>query len=336
MVRAHRLRALAGLGGLAAVVVASALVAAFAVSEGVDESRETPAAANVTQITAEATFSPAVALFGDTVTAHVDVVVDKARVDPDSVRLAAEFAPFEIVGRLQRRRRDSERSAHLRLSLVLRCLSGSCVPSGQSARYNFEPARISFTAPDEQDVAGSSIEVPLPSVRLYSRFTALGAGAAQGQGEGFQPWRADLRSLPSVSYRIAPGVVIVLLLAGAALAAIAAFAVGYVAWPRRVPAAPPEPEPEPPPEPLSALEQALILLEQSIRADGAADQRRALELVAEELELADWGDRDLARTARALAWSQGIPPAAETARLAARVRTALPRPAEVDEEGAHA
>ena len=99
-------------------------------------------------------------------------------------------------------------------------------------------------------------------------------------------------------------------------------------WPGLRACSEPEPEPEPelpPAPPLSPLEQALILLEQSIRVDGAADQRRALELVAEELELADWGDRDLARTARALAWSEGVPPANETTRLAARVRTALPR-----------
>jgi hypothetical protein len=122
-----------------------------------------------------------------------------------------------------------------------------------------------------------------------------------------------------------------LLLAAAALAAIAAMALGYLAWPPRVPAAPPEPEPEPPPEPLSPLEQALVLLEQSIRVDGATDQRRALELVAEELELAEWGDRDLARTARALAWSKGVPPVVETTRLAARVRAELPEPLAFDE-----
>ena len=40
---------------------------------------------------------------------------------------------------------------------------------------------------------------------------------------------------------------------------------------------------------LSPLEQALALLEEAVRVNGAADQRRALELVAEELELAEWG-----------------------------------------------
>jgi hypothetical protein len=312
------------IAGLAAAVGVSVLVAAFAISDGTEDARLTP----LPEIQADATFSPSVALFGDTVTAQVDVVVDKARIDPDSVRVVAAVAPFELVGRQQRRRRDAERSAHLRLTFVLRCVSGTCVPSGQSARYEFEPARIFFTTPEEPDVK-NAIGVRLPSLRIYSRFTALGAGAAQG--ETSRPWRADLVSLPSVSYAVAPRALIALLLVAAALAAVAAMALGYLAWPPRVPAAPPEPVPEPPPEPLSPLEQALVLLEQSIRVDGAADQRRALELVAEELELAEWGDRDLARTARALAWSKGVPPVDETTRLAARVRAELPEPVALDD-----
>ena len=316
------------LAGLAAVG-AGVLVAAVAVSDGTDEARGAP----LPEIQADATFSPSVALFGDTVTAHVDVVVDKARIDPDSVSVAAKVAPFELVGRQQRSRRDADRSAHVRLSFVLRCVSGTCVPSGQSARYEFEPAQIFFTTPEAPDVK-NAIDVRLPSLRIYSRFTALGAGAAQG--ETTRPWRADLVSLPSVSYAVAPRALTALLFAAAALAAIAGIGLGYRAWPPRVPAAPPEPEPEPPPEPMSPLEQALVLLEQSIRVDGAADQRRALELVAEELELAEWGDRDLARTARALAWSQGIPPVVETTRLAARVRAELPEPLALDDGDARA
>ena len=156
---------------------------------------------------------------------------------------------------------------------------------------------------------------------VYSRFAAINFDAPDDQSAA---WRADLSSLPAVTYRVAPGVLVVLLLGGAALAALAAAALAYVAWPRRAPPEP-EPEPEPQPEPvLSPLEQALALLEESVRSDGAAEQRRALELVAEELELAEWGDRDLARTARALAWSEGVPPVDQTNRLAARVRSALP------------
>jgi hypothetical protein len=70
------------------------------------------------------------------------------------------------------------------------------------------------------------------------------------------------------------------------------------------------------------LEQALELLENAASANGAADQRRSLELVAEVL--AERGDDDgLVRTARELAWSPTPPPVAATKGLAVRVRAAL-------------
>lgn len=306
-----------------AAAVALLLVALFVVRSGEDEQPEADAAVvEIADIEAEATLSPAVALFGDTVLAHVDVLLDRTRVDPDSVRIGAEFAPFQVVGPARRLRRDAGESTYLRRTFVLRCLSGTCVPSGESARYEFPPARVRFAETNVQTADASAITIPMPPVRVYSRFTALGAGTDRNSA----PWVVDLSSLPPASYRIAPGLLVALLLSIAALSAIGGVLLGYLAWPPRVPDPEPEPEPElPPAPPLSPLEQALILLEQSIRVDGAADQRRALELVAEELELADWGDRDLARTARALAWSQGVPPANETTRLAARVRTALPR-----------
>jgi len=317
--------------GLAAAV-AGAFVLAFVVLDGGDEGADAEAVVEleVTDIEAAATLEPAVALFGDTVLAHVDVLLDRTRVDPESVRVGAEFAPFEIVGPPQRLRRDAGDTTYLRRTFVLRCLVGTCVPSGESARYEFPPARIAFAvAGDDADT--SSLRTPMPSVRVYSRFTALGAGTDRGSA----PWVVDLLSLPSASYRLAPGLLIAVLVSTAVLAALAGVLLGYLAWPPRVLELEPEPEPQLPPPPLSPLEQALLLLEQSIRVDGAADQRRALELVAEELELADWGDRDLARTARALAWSEGVPPIERTTQLATRVRTALPleESAEINGDG---
>jgi hypothetical protein len=105
------------------------------------------------------------------------------------------------------------------------------------------------------------------------------------------------------------------------LFALAGVALGVVAIPRRKPQ--PEPEPEPEPEPvivLTPLEQALELLEDAGRADGAEDRRRALELVAEVLDL---DHPDLARAARTLAWSEDDPLVEQTSGLATRVRTTI-------------
>jgi hypothetical protein len=103
----------------------------------------------------------------------------------------------------------------------------------------------------------------------------------------------------------------------AVLLAAGGAALAYVALPRR---APPEPEPEPEPEPvivLTPLEQALELLEDASRADGVEDRRRALELVAEVLDL---DHPELARSARTLAWSEDDPEVEQTSGLATRVR----------------
>lgn len=306
----------AGILALVLVAFTSALVTVLAIRDRGAASGPPPAGRSA--VTAEATISPRVLLFGDTARAQIDVLVDASRIDPDSVRVAASLEPFEVVGRLDGVRRASGATVLLRTTFVLRCLTSNCVPSGQSARYDFAPARISFAAAGPT-VPASPIRARLQSIRVYSRFTPTTSPGDRTAG----PWQADLLSLPAVTHRLPPGLLVALLLAGAAVAGAFGLGLAYLAWPPR--ARRPEPEPEPPPAPLlSPLEQALALLEQSLAADGVPGRRRALELVAEELEHADWGDRHLAGAARALAWSEDQPDLEETRALAARVRSALP------------
>ena len=92
-------------------------------------SSETPPA-----ITARSLISPRILLFGDTVHAQVDFVLDPKRVDPDSVRVAAAFSPWAIVGEPQRVQRDGGSLTHLTTTYVLRCLSSPCVPPGRRRR----------------------------------------------------------------------------------------------------------------------------------------------------------------------------------------------------------
>jgi hypothetical protein len=281
------------------------------------------------EVTAGVVVAPREVLFGDTVMARFDVIVDRERVDPDSVRVAADFDPWEIAGTPETRRQDDGDTSYVRITYALRCVSGTCVPSGQSGRYSFRPARIAYGAPSDQNIEESSVEVPLPPVRVYSRFALANRDADPFSS----PWRADTTTLPAVSYGISPGLLIAVLLAGAALAALGGLALAYVAWPRPEPAPPPLPAPPLPVRVLSPLEQALELLENSLRVNGAAEQRRALEQVAEQLELSEWGDSKLAREARVLAWSEEVPPTEVTTSLAARVRSALPVVEEPSENG---
>jgi hypothetical protein len=309
--------------GLVAVVAASAFALVLVVAwRGGDETTAQPRHETSPTIEAQASFTPRLVLFGDTVRAHVDMMLDTERVDPDSVRVASNFSPFQVVGQPDRRIVSAGEQAYLRTTFVLRCVTAACAQTGQSARYEFAPGRIAFSDSARRPPGRDSIRVSWPRLRVYSRFTA---SDLEGTGRASTPWAADLITLPAPSYRFTPTVLATLLVAGAALAALGAFALAYAAWPRREAAPSVEPEPEAAPEQmLSPLEQALALLEEAVRANGAADQRRALELVAEELELAEWGDPDLARAARALAWSKDVPPVEKTSGLAARVRSALP------------
>ena len=308
--------------GLVAVAAASAFAAVLVVVwRGGEDTTAAPRHEASPAIEAQASFTPRLVLFGDTVRAHVDVMLDTERVDPGSVRVASDFSPFEVVGQPDRRIVFAGEQAYLRTTFVLRCVTAACAQTGQSARYEFAPGRVAFSDSARRLPGQDSIRVSWPRLRVYSRFTA---SDLEGSGRASTPWEADLITLPAPSYRVAPAVLVVLLVAGAALAALGAVALAYMAWPRRAPAPFAEPEPEIAPQVLSPLEQALVLLEEAVRVNGAADQRRALELVAEELELAEWGDPDLARAVRALAWSKDIPPVEETSGLAARVRSVLP------------
>jgi len=310
---------------LVGIVAASALaVLLVAWERGRDDARA--ANPSLETIAAQGVLTPPTVLFGDTVRARVDVLLDRTRVDPDSVRVAAQFSPWEVVGEPVRIRRDAGSTTYVRTIFVLRCLTSPCVPPGQTAPLEFGPARVTYSDRAGGEERRESIRVAWPVLTVYSRFASA---SFDGRTGATTPWRADLSTMPGVSYRVAPDVALVALIAGALLLAIAGALLAVLAWPRRAPAPPPEPEPEPEPV-LSPLEQALALLEDTARADGAEDRRRALELVAEELAERD---ADIARSARVLAWSEDAPATDETSGLAARVRSAIEEEeAETEEE----
>ena len=130
-----------------------------------------------------------------------------------------------------------------------------------------------------------------------------------------KPWRADVVSLPAVSYRASPSLILFLLLAGAGVLAIAGAALAYSALPRRRQA--PEPAPVVPERELTPLERALALLDDHLPGD---ERRRALERVA---QLLDEQNGELAQAARTLAWSNGLPAPEETGGFADRVRSTV-------------
>lgn len=291
----------------ALLALAAVSLAAPAATGGAAPAQGRPA------IAVRAALQPRIVLFGDTITARVEVTLDPRRVDPGSVRVAAGFAPWELVGKPERKRRDAPAVAYLRTSFTLRCVRGACVPPRETAPLQFPPGRVTYAERGAR--RRRSLRAVWPVLVVHTRIIS---SDFQRPDALASPWTADLVSLPAASYRLAPGIVLVLAATGGGISAAAGLALAYLAWPRRRPPLAPQPQPQ---AGLGPLQRALALLQDPARPNGPAGRRRALELVAEEL--AARGESGLAEAARALAWSQQEPPVEEASRLAARARAAL-------------
>lgn len=298
-----RLPAVAAAVVLAALALAGAAILLLRDAESAES--------GLRPLRARATLSDRIVVFGDTVRAQVDLALDLRHVDPASVKVRVGFQPWRRVGPAQVTRTDAGSSSHIRLSYVLRCLKQACVPERETLPFEFEPARVEFV---NRAGGRGALRAPFPVLTVNTRVSSTDLASAS-------PYRLDVTSVPEPSYRASPGLVLALLLGGSLVLLTSGGALAYVGWPRRH--VEPEQEPDPEPELLATpLEQALELLEDAALANGAADQRRSLELVAEVL--AERGEEDgLAEAARALAWSPTAPGPDKTKILAARVRAAL-------------
>jgi hypothetical protein len=266
-------------------------------------------------ISATARIDPTTPLFGDEITARIDVVVDRRRADPSKVHVRTRFTPLEPVTQTTRRW-DVGRLTYIRKTWTLRCLSRLCaqIEPTFSAGLNgakgtgrratpLAPARIVYAARGLP-----SLTLAWPTVEWLSRINQT----AESSGSFF--YHVDLVP-PPVSYAISPGRLLILLavVLVVVLAILAAIVRRRLAERRR--ARLPHREPELPP-----LERALRLLEHALGDDGAG-RRRALELVAVEVERA--GERALSTELRALAWQPAVPPADEAEQIGARIRSTM-------------
>jgi hypothetical protein len=267
-------------------------------------------------IAAGTTLDPRVLLFGDTLQATVDVTYDRRKVNGDSIKLAPDFASWETVAPTVRERHVAGDEGYLHVTYTMRCEIGPCVPQGGTAKLEFDPVKVSYLA-----VGGkkrSSVDAHWAVLVTHSQ---LVTDDFENRQAANTPWRADAVTLPAVSYRVAPRLVRGVAFGVGALLAVVGIVLAVLAIPRRAPRPEPEPEPEEPEPMLPPLEHALVLLEADVRSNGGADQRRALELVAEELEArAEW---PLARRARRMAWAEDVPAVTQTRGLATEVRAAI-------------
>ncbi len=310
--RRNRAVAVAAIGVLAVVAVLAALLLT---------GRTAPAnngLSSARPLRASAALLPAAALFGDTVTARVQIVTNTSFVQPDSLRVSGNFGPYREVSRPVVDRRRVGSTEEVVWTTKLRCLGNPCVPKKEGKRVTFAPASVSYSIGPGSD-ASRSLSVAWPSLLVYSRVDQIEVAALDPRSE--PPWKGDYRSLPAVSYRASPGLVAAVLYGagGLLLAGAAALLVPLVRRQREEIVEEEEPEPV---VWLTPLEQALALLEQEPRGEGEVEPRRqALELASEALGGRD--ERDLERMARRSRLVRG----AAADRGNARPRTEGARPA---------
>jgi hypothetical protein len=260
---------------------------------------------------------PKAAFWGEPVAAHVDVVVDKRKLDPDRIRLAPKTFPYRRFTPLSVHRRDSGNFTRLEYEVGLRCLYYACLPVRidypgiipyRDQKVTRFPAWRVFYDDPETGKPRHLARFFWPTLERVSNLDLTDVQVSFQQSPG----RFDLDLLPGVSYRLpVPLLAALLLFLAAALLVFPGWLL--VRWLRS--RRPPPPPPEPP---LPPLERALQLVEWTRdRVDGE-DRRQALEELAFRLDEA--GKADLAGSARRLAWSSPSPSPAAADQLVEEVR----------------
>lgn len=310
--------------------LALALALALAIlATGCGGDEEVPSLPDGRRLASRHSVTPRVQLFAEPVLVRVEILVDNARLDPDRIRVAGSFEPYEQEGTTVRTRRDQGRYTYLSYRFTLRCLVYECLAGSDESGEPPKPPTIGTGAVTA--VPGGIVEdrkvlklragrilyddpergpqrlrnLSWPRVVSVSR---LDLSARDASSLGF-PFRGSVTPVHEATYRAPPPLLAAGFLAGAlALLAVPAALVAAVL--RRKPAAVVEEAPE-----LPALERALRLVEWA-REGEEQERRQALEVLAGELE------GDVAEDVRRSAWTRTAPSPDDLAELARRVREA--------------
>lgn len=280
--------------GRVAIVGAVALVVAAVAAVGIQEGwfRSERTLARDERISANAFISPRTHMFGDPVTARLDLVFSRIFVPAKGIHVKAAFKPY-VLASSTRTRADHGETTRLTYVYRLTCLTQACLPAGERT-MKLPPAVVSYSIPGFGGPSHSKVN--WPSVTVAARL-----GPADRERPEF---RAVLRPLPAVTYRVRPAVLAALSLAGALVLVLIAAALLVPALPRSLGLRRPS-WLRRRTRPLTSLEHALARVRAAAGANGAGDERRALEQLA--VELAVSGETGLASDARRLAWSPGRP-----------------------------
>jgi hypothetical protein len=287
--------------GLAAVAGATVVVVR-ALDEGGGTVR-----AGERPLAASASVTPARVLFGEPVSARIEVVADD-RVDPASIRIVRDFAPFRVVSADTSRSR-ADGLVHIVQRLDLDCLSEACLPAGRVPEGG-QPARTvplgAVQIDYREEGAARTVSVPLQPVEIVSRLSSDDRAKPAGR------LRAPTE-LPPLAYDVSPGSLSTAMIAtagallGVALLLVVLAAKGVF-------------RPAPREDPRSSLERALAAVEEAAARGDGRRLRVTLGWLARELHSS--GRDEIAGDALRLAWSPRTPQATAVAALTRDVEEA--------------
>jgi hypothetical protein len=256
--------------------------------------------------------TPSSSLFGDPLTASVDVLVDGRTIDPATVDLEPDFKPFVIRSQTSRILPHVGRAKLVRLTYTIQCVTAACVQlveppksSKDTEAVRFGPAQLSALT---RDGAVTKRTITWPPFVVHSRLSATEIALSSPKVDAvFTP--------PAVSWRVTPNLVgalalsagVVLLLGAGLLVATLALGDDRRFRLLRIPSH------------LSPVERALRLAEHAAARGEADEERKALERLAVELRRS--GAPELAGRAGQLAWSEGEPSLETVGELAQAVRS---------------
>lgn len=277
---------------VAAVAAAAAIAAAIvmlAVGGG-----PAPAAEPSAPLVVRAVLADPVVQLGDPIVTRVVVELDRDRVRPGTLHVAASLAPLTALAAPTRTTTRSGTLETVTIAQRAACLTAPCLARTLTLR----PVRVTVTARGGRTTTATASWRPL---RLRSRVTAADLAASN-------PTFAADAAPGRPAYRVAPGTaatvleVVAALAAAAAAALLALEALGLARRRRR---------------PLDGdeLSRALRLVREA-EARPVTDRRRALALLARLLQGRDGA---LGRTARDLAWSRRAPEQPPVDELVARI-----------------
>lgn len=239
-------------------------------------------------VTVSASISPRAHLFGDAILAEAELVLDPRRVRPETVRIDADFEPYQQLGDPRVLRSDGDDLVRLRYQYTLRCVAPGCEPVGARKETDMPVAQVVYRLGGERIVDTFN----WPSIKTASRISAADLEQAR--------WRADVTGLQDVSYRVSPGVLGAALAGGAGLLGLGGLALLFLLLPGRT-----GDSVEDDAQTISPLERALTGVRDASANGATPEQRKALERLARELGRV--GRVDLAARSRRLAWSPQRP-----------------------------